>query len=127
MKRRTALLAVVMAMIGVAMLAGGSDDDDKAGDFDSRLRAGAPCSELFAIRNELDEILRSGLPYERAAARGRLSRHQIGTHRLKGDSLGGRQSGGAAHSFARFPRGRNDCGRQPLSQREMRRKAAVWP
>jgi hypothetical protein len=56
MNRKTAGLSAVTAIV-MAVLAGcanGAQSDAPAGNFDDRLKAGAPCSELFAIRNELD-------------------------------------------------------------------------
>ena len=75
MKRRTAF---GVCDDGMAMLAGGSDDDDRAGDFDSRLRAGAPCSELFAIRNELD-------PYSNLVSRMNGQLRGVGCHDISSE------------------------------------------
>ncbi len=69
MKRRTAaVLSVVTAMIGLAMVTGGSDDAESTGDFDIRLQEGAPCSELFAILKEID-VSSTGIPEMNEAMR----------------------------------------------------------
>jgi hypothetical protein len=56
MNRRTAGVSAATAIV-MTVLAGcgsGAQSDAPAGNFDDRLKAGAACSELFAIRNELD-------------------------------------------------------------------------